>query len=165
MEASGDMNTFLEQVQQRRPLLSARHLPLKVLAIDPGETTGWALFCNTTMDRHGQLQTSLFPQAPVTLCSHIEAWKPDVVVIEDYRVYKWKTDSHAWAALHTPKLIGVVEYFCYINKIPLTKQSAQVGKGFCTDERLKEWGLYQVAMRHANDAIRHACQYLMFGDT
>jgi len=157
------MNTFLAQTAKNRPGLAEHPTPMKVLGVDPGETTGVAFFQGVQLGAYGQLATKLFPTAPVILCDFIRKMAPDIVVIEDYRVYKWKTDSHAWAALHTPKMIGVVEYYCHINGIPLVLQSAQVGKGFCTDERLKEWGFYQTSQRHANDAIRHACQYLMFG--
>lgn len=114
---------------------------------------------------NGMINTANLPWAAVDLFDTILEAKPDLVVAEDYRVYKWKADQHAWAELHTPKLIGALVYWCHVQKIPLVMQSAQTGKGFCTDERLKEWGFYKTSMRHGNDAVRHACQFLMFGTT
>lgn len=154
------MNVFLAQVAKHRPLLKEG---FRVLAFDPGETTGVCIFQGSVLKAVEQLSTGLMPMAAVTLCNYVQQFKPDIVVAEDYKVYKWKTDSHAWAELHTPRLIGALEYYLYTQSIPLIKQSAQVGKGFCTDDRLKEWGFYSPAKRHAMDAIRHACQFLMFG--
>lgn len=84
------------------------------------------------------------------------------VVIEDYRVYSWKTKDHAWAGLHTSRLIGATELICYDAGLDLTKQTAQQAKGFCTDDKLQAWGLWQEGQRHARDAIRHALYYLLF---
>ena len=154
------MNLFQSQVQKNRPLWGDR----VVLSLDPGETTGACKFVGNAPAWIEQIPTGLIPQMAVSLCDLILTNKPDVLVVEDYRVYKWKTDSHAWAGLHTPRLIGMIEFFAFTQGIPLVKQSAQVGKGFCTDERLKEWGFYKPGKRHAVDAVRHACQFLMFGD-
>jgi hypothetical protein len=157
-------NTFLEKVAEHRPGLQQHDAPIRVLGLDPGETTGMCVFEGTHMRVHGQIATANMPWAAVNIADSIQDFKPDIVVMEDYRVYKWKTDSHAWAELHTPKLIGAVEYICHLAKIKLYKQSAQTGKGFCTDERLKQWGFYKTGTRHGNDAVRHVCQWLMFGE-
>lgn len=135
---------------------------LRVLALDPGETTGACVFNGPHLFDARQLQTGLMPQAAVEVCHYIQGFDPDIVVIEDYRVYSWKTKDHAWAGLHTPRLIGATEYICHQLLKPLVKQTAQQGKGFCTDDKLMAWGLYQKGEKHARDAIRHACYYLLF---
>lgn len=152
-------NTFITQVLKQRGQTSA----VKVVGLDPGETTGVCVFTGVSMTTVGQISTGQMPLAASRLREFILGHDPDVVVIEDYRVYKWKADQHAWAELHTPKLIGALHYICHIMKIPVVFQSAQVGKGFCTDDRLKEWGFYQISQRHGNDAVRHAAHWLMFG--
>ena len=86
------------------------------------------------------------------------------VVMEDYKVYGWKTDQHAWAALHTPKFIGSIVALCYIHQIPYHMQMAQQAKGFCSDEKLEGWGYYDRGMRHARDAVRHGCYYTLFNE-
>ena len=34
-------------------------------------------------------------------------------------------------------------------------------KGFVTDAKLKEWGLWQDGLRHSRDAIRHGIYFLV----
>lgn len=155
------MNTFQEQTLNNRKG-DAVH-SLKLLSLDPGETTGVAVFQGLVLSDALQLPTGLMPLAAQTVYHYILKIDPKVVVMEDYKVYAWKANQHKWAELHTPKLIGAIQFACAELGIPLFLQSAQTGKGFCTDERLKEWGFYRAAHRHANDAIRHACQWLMFG--
>lgn len=140
--------------------------PLKILALDPGETTGVCTLelalDKVSLKNTGQLDTKTVPVGATNIARLIAITQPTVLIVEDYKVYGWKSDSHAWAELHTPKLIGAIEYIAYTINLPMTKQSAQVGKAFCTDEKLKEWGFYQVGYKHANDAIRHACQAMLF---
>lgn len=152
------INIFLAQVNKHRPDWKGT-----VVAIDPGETTGVCVFKGTELVKAGQINTKNIPEDAVTLCNWISDQTPNVLVVEDYRVYKWKTDQHAWAGLHTPRLIGMVEYVAFVRGHKLVKQSAQIGKGFCTDDKLKSWGFYLPGKRHAVDAVRHACQFLMFG--
>jgi hypothetical protein len=108
------------------------------------------------------------PTAAVTVRNYIldrghrDFGKIDAVVMEDYKVYSWKTKDHAFAGLHTPRLIGALELVCFDLGIPLYKQMAVQAKGFCTDDKLQAWGLWQEGMRHARDAIRHALYYLLF---
>jgi hypothetical protein len=150
----------------------AAYKGVRVIGLDPGETTGACVFDGPNLVDARQLATGLMPQAAFEVWRYVHTWIYDgilrscqeVVVIEDYRVYSWKTKDHAWAGLHTPRLIGAMEYICryQMAETPLIKQSAQNAKGFCTDQKLKEWGLWIEGQRHSRDAIRHACFYLLF---
>jgi hypothetical protein len=140
----------------------------RILAFDPGETTGACNFYGAELKEAVQLPTGLMPTAAVAVRNWINQYteetgfKPDAIVIENYRVYSWKTDDHAWAEMHTSRLIGAIELICHDLGIPLHKQSAQNAKGFCTDDKLKAWGFWMRGERHARDAIRHAVFYLLF---
>ena len=85
------------------------------------------------------------------------------MVCENYRVYGWLVQQHSWAELHTPKLIGAIACLAYISNTPIHYQMASEGKGWVTDTKLKEWNMYNAGQKHARDAIRHACYYLLFG--
>ena len=141
-----------------------QNLTYRVLSFDPGETIGWALTCDGALLAHGQLPTAEFTAAQIMA---IEAlfitYKPDLVVYELYTVYGWKTDSHAWNEVHTAQIIGIIRFLCLARGVPYAKQTAQIAKGFCTDEKLNAWGFIKGVPRHARDAIRHNLYWVMFG--
>lgn len=137
-----------------------------ILAFDPGETTGVALLHRTQTTIHvrsWQIQTSDLISAHEIVKPIIAEKDNDIVVCEDYKVYGWKTQQHSWSSLHTPKLIGTISSLCADSNIPLRMQMAQQVKYFCTDEKLRYWGVYNSGNRHANDAVRHAVYYFLFG--
>ena len=156
---------FYSRVKDRPPV---HRLPINILALDPGETSGVAQMIREGDDSltisQFQKNTSIIEWGVDAFDSLISFYTPSFVIIEDYRIYSWRTKEHTWASLHTPRLIGVVECLCRLKRIPLIKQSAQVGKAFVTDARLKEWNLYKVANPHSNDATRHLLQFLLFGE-
>jgi hypothetical protein len=136
-------------------------VPSRLLALDPGETTGWALFVEGELKDAGQIVARHNPaQALVELFNKTN---PTDVVAEDYKVYSWKIRDHSWSNLFTPKLIGALQMLCAQRRIPLTMQMAQSAKGFCTNDKLYMWGLHKHGKRHADDAIRHAVYFLLFG--
>jgi hypothetical protein len=135
--------------------------PESMLCLDPGETTGIALFCRTRLKWWNQLPTG----DPVTAAKSIESvfitFHPALVVCEDYRVYGHRLKQHENSALLTPRIIGMIESACHRRGIPLTKQMASLGKGFVTDEKLHAWQMFKNG-KHARDAIRHGLYYLLF---
>jgi len=160
--------------------LKPNHFRGTLVCFDPGETTGLAIFRNGKLEETSQLITKDLDQgtkAVNDLFNTIHGFTttdPDAlelglgenvrVVAEDYKVYGWKTDQHAWAALHTPKFIGCIVALCHIHGIPYHMQMAQTAKGFCTDDKLKAWNYYDKGLRHARDAVRHGCYYTLFNE-
>lgn len=149
-------------VAQRGPSFPETVLGLRTVGIDPGETTGICVFEGIQLLHSDQLPTGEVPKGAARITSFLLSWKCNMAVMEEYRVYAWKTRQHANASLHTPRLIGAMEYILSLHGVYLITQGAGEGKGFCTDEKLKEWGFYQTGRRHANDAIRHVCHALLF---
>lgn len=99
------------------------------LAIDPGETTGWALF-----DKEGQLialgQYKSKTAAENTkeldrlLAPHIL-----VCITEDYRNFNHvhrKFNQKAWSRNQTSKNIGSIETICQLRDIIVTLQPASI---------------------------------------
>lgn len=134
--------------------------PERLLCLDPGETTGWAVFEHGKLTASGQART-------------IESWdvihqlfvdvKPTMVLYENYRVYAHKLERHSNSEVYTLRLVGVIEFICEILfDIVHHNQMAQQAKGFTTDEKLKAWGFWKSGHRHARDAIRHGCYFLLF---
>lgn len=134
--------------------------PELMLCLDPGETTGWALFEGLCPIRAGQIACKENPcQAVMDTFEYI----PALLVYEDYRVYSWKANDHSWKELFTPKLIGMIQLMAYQNGIPTVAQMANIAKQFVTDDKLKAWGAYNLGGRHARDALRHGFYWLLFG--
>jgi len=141
------------------------NLEQTILSFDPGETIGWAVTKNGFLKACGQLPSAEWTQAQVCAIERLfEEYGPDIVVYELYTVYGWKTDSHAWNEVHTAQIIGIIRFLCLSRGIPYAKQTAQIAKGFCTDDKLKAWGFIKGIPKHARDAIRHNLYWLMFGD-
>jgi len=136
----------------------------RILAFDPGHTTGWAFFHHGELNNHGQIDTTSIEacvrHAPILFADY----KPHVVVIEDYRIYKWRQKQHVGSDMLTTRVIGCLETLCVMDFVPhIVKQPAQVAKGFCDDKKMREWGYWMKGERHARDAIRHGCYFLLFG--
>lgn len=136
-----------------------------LIALDPGETTGYAIFEAGVLIDAGQLDTRRIKLSVQVLTDFFDRFSnTPFVVFENYKVYAWKTESHAWATLHTPQLLGVIETLCYLRGWKTARQMAQQPKQFCTDIKLKTWGYYRTGEQHARDAIRHGCYYLLFNN-
>lgn len=132
-----------------------------VLAIDPGETTGIAVFQGTKLFQFDQIPMAGMPDA---LSELLEYQTYSQIVIESYRVYADKAQSHTRSEVPTLQLIGVLRYIIEKAAVPYRMQSASQAKAFQTNDRLREWGLWQGHKnKHAHDAIRHACYYFLFG--
>lgn len=132
--------------------------PLGLLALDPGLTTGWAFFERGILKKCGQC-----PGDDIRLEQLIDLLKPTHVAMEEYVLYPWASKQQAWSDFPVPQLIGVIKFVCRKRKIKVYMQGANLGKGFCTDAKLRSWNYYIVGKKHANDAIRHGCYWLLFG--
>jgi len=131
------------------------------LALDPGETTGWAYFEAGELVDCGQAYT---PKVEL-IVPVLERFTFDALVIEGYRIYSHKIAEHVGSSVYTLQLIGAVELWRALvapSSIAVTQYASQA-KPFVTDDRLRAWGMYQRGAKHARDAIRHGCYYLVFG--
>lgn len=157
---------FLKLVSHRRK----SPVPKYVLALDPGHTTGWCLFHEGQLKRWGQAET--IKETPRGIEYNWKALEelftmvpPDAleIVCEEYLIYKHKLSEHTYSKVLTLRIIGTIQYLCWRNNLPLRFHNASRVKSFCNNVKLKQWGFYQKGMRHARDAIRHACYYILFG--
>jgi hypothetical protein len=145
-------------------LRGTKKVPARLLCLDPGKTTGWCLFEQGKLTRHGHVEncyndTNIDTTGLLNLFEEIE---PDFILYEDYKIYDHKLERHSFNPVFTLRLIGAIETYIQMNKIKSHKQMAVTAKNFCTDDKLKQWGFWQTGMRHARDAIRHGCYFLLF---
>lgn len=140
----------------------------QVLAFDPGETTGWAAFKRTQESTQlidaGQIKTWPLRAAVPNLLYLFQEYYPHIIVYESYHIYSWKANQHKNSEVATIQVVGCLQTLAIQKIIPYTAQTAQVGKQFCNDTKLEDWGLWIPGLRHARDAIRHGCYYILFGE-
>lgn len=135
-----------------------------ILAFDPGHTTGWASYFEGELTDSGQIDCHSIPLCVENARDLISTYDPTIIVMEDYRIYKSHQKQHVGSDMLTTRVIGSIETLAYLNGIEeIYKQGAGIAKGFCTDEKLKAWNYYKIGRRHARDAIRHGCYYILFG--
>lgn len=125
------------------------------LALDPGETTGWAKFdSNGELLGYGQYTQNIQTQwLTENLDSSLKA-----VICEEYRIYN-KARQRQWDRNRTSKNEGAIEMLCEMRKVPFFLQPASVKKiGY-------KWaGLGEApsnhAISHQFDAVAHGTYWL-----
>lgn len=96
-----------------------------------------------------------------------------ILVIEDYLLYASKASNQINSRMETPKLIGILQHYCYANNIPYCIEPASAVKTRWTNDILaykkfierKNNAWYMGATRlskHHLDAVRHAVHYMTF---
>lgn len=135
--------------------------PLKVLTLDPGESTGWCMgtvdeveatpWCGGTCARNHKEVAEL-----------IEDQHPDIVVFERFNLYPGMAKSLSWNSFYPCEVIGVIRYTCDRLKIRYIEQAPGVKKfsGYTTKASTPGWAELKIkcgarATEHTWDALLH----------
>ena len=153
----------LTEIMEKSPKAPFLQAGTRILGLDPGGTTGYAVIDVYKPFRVELYDAGQFPSTFSELDYLFDRHIPSITVIESFKLYPWKAKEQSWSSMQTPRFIGAIEYVLWKHGHWIAFQSASQGKSFCTNDKLREWGLYQTSQRHANDAIRHICQYMIFG--
>jgi len=141
---------------------------VKVIALDPGGTTGWA----KGLIRDGKMYVvsgqdewdhfDIFKELS-------EVTKPDIIVCErfDYRKGGRKQEG---VELISREYIGVVRLYALMFpntpngplQLYMQMPSEGVGGYWKEDAQLKKDGVFMIGKPHANDAMRHLLQWYTF---
>lgn len=128
----------------------------RILAIDPGGTTGVAI---VSFSENLAPVVSHYEQIPDGLAGFIKWYKNnwhlgwDIIVCENFTL----RINVKFPDLSPVYIIGALEALMWGEQI-VYQSPAQ--KTLCDDTRLKAMGMYKPGNGHANDAIRHAIIYL-----
>jgi hypothetical protein len=131
----------------------------KVLALDPGVTTGYA----TGIIRDGFMTVTSDQEVWNHLDLHIflNGFQPDHIVCERFD-FRQKVDK---LELFSRELIGIVQLYVRMHEAEnkLYMQSpGEVLRGYFSNARLKEDAVYNRGKPHANDAMRHLLHWYQF---
>ena len=133
---------------------------MRILAIDPGGTTGWALADEDHLDlvTSGQAAQFEFCQMAEEHAAGSFRAPVDVIVCESYTVTPATIKlTREYAAL---EIIGTLRYLAQRDKRKFKLQTPAAAKRFMTDARLRNLGWWQPGKDHARDALRHLGLYL-----
>lgn len=130
-----------------------------MLAVDPGKSTGFALFSSEDnfhwkKDRIG-VRTDRF-----LFYETLDLFAPDVLVCEKFVLYPWKSMAQGWSNMETSKIEGACEAYAHRRDIQFILQS--------TDNRDIGYMHGQVPhlpksnpSNHAHDAWAHGCYWVI----
>ena len=121
---------------------------MRILAVDPGGTTGCALWDEGEVS-WGQLPGGVLGAKPL----RHKLFGLDALIIERYtigeRTVKYSRQSDAL------EITGGLKWAAEDAGIPVVMQQPRDAKRLFTDERLKQQGWWAKGEEHARDALRH----------
>lgn len=140
----------------------------RILALDPGESTGWCY-----IDENDNMQAGTIPKSHLKVAELIKDLDPDVVIYETFNLYPGKAQKLVWNSFYPCEVIGVIKYVCafkgmlstgggceghkprVITQAPSVKKYAgPLPKKFVELSRTKK------LTEHSKDACQHLCYYL-----
>lgn len=145
----------------------------KILALDPGGTTGWALYQDMTVEgdqydcppaiMSGDFYTigQIGPEEHHGRLWHLfQHQQPTMIVCESFEFRQF--DGHRTGIrLDSKEYIGLVKLWRELEGTPVVFQTASLGKTFCTDDKIKALNLWTPGHKHAMDAMRHLLTYMV----
>ena len=132
---------------------------VKLLGLDPGESTGFVVVTVTpgssiaTVNEHGVLRLW---HGLGTLAKRT---RPDVIIYERWRLYPWVARSLTWSELPTVQVIGVLKFVAEMMHVPCIGQNASFRKNY----RLSKKRFKEVDNPHSRDALQHVLAFIKAG--
>ena len=147
---------------------------MKIIALDPGVTTGFAFYWGYS-HRERPPATEAFDTEVTTSTGGVglkrwqnvseveDIWRQLVTSEPDVVVYEKFTSPSATrhkVELFPVQVIGVARLYCQRADVPEYSHTASMAKGFWTDKKIKKCGLWTPSQGHAMDATRHLLYHL-----
>lgn len=141
----------------------------RIVALDPGGTTGWAMWEEGPLTLQSHSTSDRFNCGQIGPDEHHkQLWDflgtmqthDFTIVCESFEFRQGKQRHNI--NLMSKEYIGVAKLFAAERMdTPVVFQTAALGKGFVSDAKLKAMGLYHPGHKHAMDAIRHLVYYMV----
>lgn len=150
------------------------NLPSKWVSVDPGESCGYAVWSADTRVAAGTVDLWDFVFALGAgllvdgvgadlhvdwgLVDRLSGW--ELLVLEDWTLYPWKSQAMSWDPQDTVRGIGALQFIARALGRPYTLQPAAIKDAAkaATAETLFDRPLHE--NRHQNDATMHGVYYL-----
>ncbi len=129
---------------------------MKILAVDPGGVTGFALFED---GQHDSRHQEGYEDA-VTMIRNLCEDGLDALIVEGFTIRQGSHKLDPVAFDQTTDLIGACRLLALEHGIPFIRQYPK-DKAFGTNDKLKRLHWYKGAPGHADDASRHILHYLV----
>lgn len=124
------------------------------LAIDPGVTSGWALFRQKTLVQYGVVEGAV-----KDVWLFLEGKTPSLVVMESFRLYPHAAANKIFSSFPEIETIGVIRLWVALHGAVLVEQSASQAKQAYSDAVIRQYvkglNLPYPTSPHMRDAIRH----------
>lgn len=141
---------------------------MRWLTVDPGETTGWALWEDDRLVVAGQTPLWEFLdelwRGQGLHTDHRDAEGPFAhigrIVCEDWALYPWAAKALSWDKCRTARGIGAIELICRQGFPELILQPAKIKEAAVAGGAEDLFLSPRHENRHANDAIMHGVYYL-----
>jgi hypothetical protein len=151
----------------------------RILALDPGGTTGWAMWQDKEYARekapwdhftYGQLEAQQHHEDLYALLELMQT-SEFTLICETFEFRQQDVEKRMGISLVSREYIGVAKLFAQQRmSSPVVLQSPGAAKGFIPDKakngmaanaKLKVMGLYMPGKPHAMDAMRHLIYYMV----
>lgn len=133
--------------------------PLRIFAVDPGGTTGFALIEGAKVIQAGEIPTADFHN---WLAEEVPS-DIQYLIVEDYKIRPERLThaNHAWASGLTIQLIGALKFWAHLNEVTLVLQQAYIKATASGWTGLPYNPKSPVQNQHAYDAAMHGVYFLI----
>jgi hypothetical protein len=132
---------------------------MKILCIDPGETTGFAVL----EDHRANLHQAMTRNVHDMMEELNKFYDLDLVIYENYLIYPNKVRMHTMKELVIPKLCGAIEAFCSMKDVDfITYRATDTHTGLDNMvHALNNGTKMKHEWRHASDALLLGLRYYL----
>jgi hypothetical protein len=142
---------------------------MKIIALDPGEHTGWMMrdhsgkLTGGTVPKYLQSDGSLDKDMHlIQVIELLDACSPDLVVIERFNLYPGMAKSLSWNSFFPCEVIGAVRLWCKSNNVKIVEQAPSIKKyagPFQDDWDDMKRRCAKDVTEHTKDAYQHLRYY------
>ena len=94
----------------------------RIIAFDPGESTGWAY-----IDENGTLTGGTL-RGHLQVAEIIDIMRPDIIVFETFHLYPSMAKLLSWNSFYPCEIIGVIRYVGLNKSLPIVEQAPSIKK-------------------------------------